>query len=155
MAGNFAVIANQGTTSSSNKTVGTLIAAATVVPRLYDFTISASGTPADNALVWTWQRMTADGTGTSVTPRSISYSPGIVAPVAALCTAKSNYTVEGTYTASTELFSQGINQRAAYRWVAAPGGELVVPAVAAAALGLLTKSAGYTGQADATYHWQE
>lgn len=155
MAGNFASIGNMAAVSASNKTALSIIAAATVAPKIYDFSVSASGTPADNVLVHTVQRMTVDGTGTAVTPRSVSYSPGIVTPIAALCTSKSNYTVEPTITAATELFSQGINQRAAYRWVAAPGGELVIPAVAAAGLVFLVKSPAYTGQSDVTAHWAE
>ncbi|PWT71731.1 MAG: hypothetical protein C5B59_17280 [Bacteroidetes bacterium] len=155
MSGPFAQIANQATTAASNKTAGSLIGAATVAPKLYDFSVSASGSPADNVIIYTLQRSTVDGTGTTVTPTSISQSPGIVTPIAALCTTKSNYTAEPTYTAGVVIWSQGINQRSAFRWVAVPGGEVVIPAIAAAGLGFQVKSAGYAGQCDVSYHWLE
>ncbi len=69
--------------------------------------------------------------------------------------AAANYTAEGTVTSGSSVFAVGINQRASYRWVAAPGSELIVPAVAAAGFALRTKSAGYTGTATATIFHSE
>jgi hypothetical protein len=49
-----------------------------------------------------------------------------------------------------------VNSRASYRWVAAPGGELVVPATDVTGLGLRAKSAAYTGTGQqATVHYWE
>lgn len=155
MPGPYALIGNQATVSGANKTALILTGAATVAPKITDFTVSASGTPADNVLFWDVQRSTAAGTSTAVTPRSAAYSPGIVTPIASLVTGGSNATVEPTYTASNELWKQGINQRAAYRWVAAPGFELVIPAVANAGIGWALLSTGYTGQADVSAMWIE
>lgn len=153
----FAIIGKMAAVSSSNKTIGALIGAATVAPKIYEFNVSAQGTPADNVIVRTLQRMTVDGTGTALTPRSVGFSPGIVTPIAAICTYKNNYTVEGTYTANSELWGpQGINQRAAYRWVAYQSdAELGIPAVAAAAIGMQTLSPAYTGEDDWTMYFRE
>ena len=121
----------------TDKSAVSLISAATIRPRLYDLIIGCVATPADAATNWAVQRFTADGTGTAFTP--IALDPADPAPLA---TSKSNYTVEPTVTAATFLFQASINQRATFRWVAAPGGELVAPATAAN--GLVVKSASST-----------
>jgi len=118
--------------------------------KLYDFTISAQGTPADNLLRWVLQRFNVAPTVTAVVPASLD-----PADPASITTAGENASAEGTYTAATELFDQGINQRAAYRWIAAPDGELVIPDTAAAGIGIRVLSAAYTGIADATAHFRE
>lgn len=153
----FAIIGKMAAVSGANKTVGSLIGAATVAPRIYEFNISALGTPADNVLIWTLQRSTVDGTGTALTPRSLQGSPGIVTEIASISTYKNNYTVEGTYTAAKELWGpQGYNQRAGYRWVAYQSdAELGVLAVAAAGLGMQVQSPAYTGEADWSMYFRE
>lgn len=118
--------------------------------RLYDFTVSCSGTPADNAVRWTLMRYTVAPTSTAVVP-----TPLDPADPAAEATAGENATVEGTYTAASELFDQAFNERAGYRWVAAPEGELIVPAVAANGIGVRVLSTAYTGAADASVHHRE
>lgn len=156
MPGNYAIAGNQATNTSSYKSVASLVGSATIAPKLYDLTIGANAVPADNTLVWLMQRMTADGTGTSYTPVSISQNPGIATPIAAASASKVNHTVEPTYTANANLIGPlPLNQRAAYRWVAAPGGEIVVPAIATNGVGLQSKSSAYTGESDATIHFSE
>lgn len=118
--------------------------------RIYDFTVSCGGTPADNAVRWALMRHTATPTSTGVTP-----TPLDPADPAAEATAGENASAEGTYTAGSELFDQSFNQRAAYRWVAAPGGELIVPATANNGIGVRVSSAAYTGAADASVHHEE
>ena len=66
-----------------------------------------------------------------------------------------NSSSPGTITANSNVFYLGINQRASYRWVAAPGGELVSPATSSAGFQIRTRSGGYTGTATATIHFQE
>jgi len=78
--------------------------------KIYDVLIGTNGTPADNYLEWDVSRMTADGTGSSVTPNALD-----PADSAALGTRKANYTVEPTVTAASSLFYVGVNQRASYR----------------------------------------
>lgn len=110
--------------------------------KAYDVLIGTDGTPADNVLRWDISRQTAAGTGTSATP--VPLDP---ADTASRSTCLVNDTVEPTVTASSSLFVVGINQRASYRWVAAPGSELVWPATNANGIVLRVLSPGYTGTA--------
>jgi hypothetical protein len=111
--------------------------------KFYDILIGTNGTPADNFLEWDISRMTADGTGSSITPNPLD-----PADAAALGSAKANYTVESaSITANSSLFYVGVNQRASYRWVAAPGSELVYPATANNGLVARARSSSYTGTA--------
>lgn len=134
-----------GTQQSMAATYKTLLslnaASGTALRRLkvYDLLIGTDGTPADNAMNWDVSRMTAAGTATAMTPNPLDPADG-----AALTVANANYTIEPTVTANSQLFGVGINQRASHRWVAAPGSEIVVPAVNLAGLVIRAKSAGYT-----------
>lgn len=151
MARRYEEAGNVAATASTIKTGLTLISASTVRPKLYDFTIGTEGTPADNALVWQLQRFTAAGTASAVTP--VALDPG---DPAALGSAGSALTVEPTYTAGAFVWGpMGMNQRATYRWVAAPSGEIICPATAANGIGMGVKSAGYTGQSDTVFHHEE
>jgi len=60
---------------------------------------------------------------------------------AALTAGGSNHTVEPTYTAGAFLLTVDLNQRATFRWVAPPGGELVTPATNANGAGVLNSVA--------------
>jgi hypothetical protein len=154
----FAIIGKQTPVSGANKTIGNLIGAATVVPRLYEFTISALGAPADNVLIYTLQRTTAaDGTGTTLTPRSVQLSSGIATEIAPISTYKNNFSAEPAYAANKELWGpQGINQRAAYRWVAYQAdAELGIPAIALQGIGCAVQSPAYTGEADWSVFFRE
>ena len=140
--------------SSSYKTLVSLTAAtgATTLRKawVYDIMVGADGTPADNALVYKVDRQTTVGTGTAATA-----SPLDAGDAAALITETVNNTVEPTVTSATQMFELAVNQRASYRWVAAPGGELVVPATNTTGLGLRAKSAAYTGTTTGTLHFWE
>jgi hypothetical protein len=101
-------------------------------------------------MFWRLQRSTTTGTTTAV----------VAAPLdpddpAATTTAGQNATADPTYTAATEIIDLPLNQRASYRWVAAPGGEIVVPATANNGLGfqVLSTGGGYTGTADVSFHF--
>lgn len=147
--GNYAVTnSNAGTqqnlSSSYKSLLGINASSGTALRRikLYDVLVGTDGTPADNALDWDISRMTAAGTGTSTTPTLLD-----PADAAALTVGTANYTAEPTVTASSSLWFVGVNQRASYRWVAAPGSELVAPATNLAGFVLRAKSAGYTSTA--------
>jgi hypothetical protein len=148
----YAITGSQATVSGSYKTVLDVFATTGSLRRgkVYDVLIGTNGTPADNYLQWDISRMTADGTGTAVTPQALD-----PADVAALATAKNNYSAEPTITAGSSLFNVGVNQRASYRWVAAPGSELVFPATASNGLALRTLSGGYTGSATGDVMYEE
>lgn len=108
--------------------------------KVFDILIGTNGTPADNYMEFDLSRQTADGTASSVTPTLLDPADGAMAG-----SAKANYTAEGTITANSSCFYIGLNQRASYRWVAAPGSEIVTPATNLAGWALRARSGGYTG----------
>ena len=114
-----------------------LTSTAAIRPRIYDFIVGSAATPADNAGEWVWRRTTAAGTSTAFTP--VALDPGDPAAAGLVGV---NHSVEPTYTAAADLLHFAINQRATFRWVAAPLGELILPATAAAGAGLLAVSVG-------------
>jgi len=90
---------------------------------VYEMWFGNIGSPADQVSVQTVQRITADGSGTGVTPTALD-----PADRASQCTCLENHTSEPTYTSNTEVMEIPLNHRATFRWVAAPGGEIVTPA---------------------------
>jgi hypothetical protein len=118
--------------------------------KLYDILIGTNGTPADNAMEFVVARLTAPSTSFLV-----SANPLDPADAAAASGVNANSTTEGTFTSSAEVWYVGINQRASYRWVAAPGSELMYPATSSAGLGLRAKSPAYTGTATGTIYFEE
>jgi hypothetical protein len=96
------------------------------------------------------RRSTAVGTeGAGVVPAPID------GDAASILDGAEDHTAEPTYTAATELLDQIINQRAAFRWVAAPGGALLIPASANNGIGFCAFHASYTGSAEVTAHFEE
>jgi hypothetical protein len=145
---------NAGTQQALTTTYKTLLditaaTGATTLRRawIYDMMFGADGTAADNVVVYKADRQTSTGTRTAATPPPLDSGDA-----AALITVGVNTTIEGIITAATQLVEIAVNQRASYRWVAAPGGELVVPATNVAGIGLRAKSPAYTGTAVATAH---
>lgn len=130
---NYAIQVNR--TASNTASLGTWGADATRPRRLkfYDLMFGSEASPADNAFLYIVQRCTALGTSTAVTP-----SPIDPADAATESDAGENHTIEPTYTANLVLLAIALNQRATFRWVAAPGGELVTPATASNGLGIQT-----------------
>lgn len=122
-------------TASTTATLGTLTADATRARRLrtYDVIIGSEATPADAAILWTFRRCSAAGTSTGVTPQNLD-----PASFTTEYDAGENHTIEPTYTAGAILLNIALNQRATFRWVAAPGGELVMPATASNGFGIET-----------------
>lgn len=117
--------------------------------KLYDILIGTNGTPADNFMEFEVQRVTAASSLTILAANALD-----PADAAALTTCAVNSSLGGTV-ATGQLFYVGINQRASYRWVAAPGSELVGPATSSAGLQLLCRSAAYTGTATGAVLFQE
>ena len=112
--------------ASTTLAMGILQASAT--PRrikLYQLVLGSEATAANTALIWTVDRVTADGSiagGTAVTPNPLD-----PADAAALTTG-----LEGTITTNptigANLAQFPLNQQATLIWEAPPGGELVSPA---------------------------
>lgn len=131
--------------STSYKTLVTATSSSATQARrgqIYDVMVGTDGTPADNVVVYDISRQTAAGTITSIT--AVSLNP---ADAAYLGLAAGNATIEGTITAASSVFAVGVNQRASYRWVAAPGSEFVYPATTANGFALRAKSPAYASTA--------
>lgn len=114
-------------TASTSLSLGTMVADATRPRRLFvhDLMFGCEATPADAALLWTVARVTAAGTSTAVT---IAYlDPG---DSATEYDAGENHSIDATITTNTNLLNIPLNQRATFRWVAAPGFELAMPQTA-------------------------
>ncbi len=155
MADRYGTIGNMATVGTGYKTALAIQQAATARTRLklYDFILSASAAPADNVLNWRIRRLTVAGTGTAI---NIEPVEGAASAASTAATANSkNMTAEPTYTANSELFQNSINQRATFRWVAAPGAELTVPATNSVGIGFEVKSPAYTGEAEVSAYWME
>lgn len=119
--------------------------------KIYDILVGTNGTPVDQAMEYDCARMTSPSTSALVVanpldPADAAMAAGSIA----------NSTTEGTFSSSGELWYVGVNQRASYRWVAAPGSELVYPATSSAGIALRAKSpTGYTGTATGMVYNQE
>lgn len=131
------------------RTISQLTSTAAIRPAIYDVQIGFAS-PADNSIQWRMRRYTAVGTSTAVTPRALD-----TGDPAAIATAGQNSSAEPTYTANSELIDEELNQRASYRWVAAPGGELLLPATANNGIGLETLHASATPTCRVTIHYAE
>ncbi len=129
---------------------------------IYDILVGTNGVPADNYLEWDVARVTAGATTTNGAGSISSVSSNYVldpADAGFVGYAMINSSNEGNITPLGTLWGVGINQRASYRWVAAPGSELIYPAVSSGTgsngLALRAKSAGYTGTATGTVMFSE
>lgn len=118
--------------------------------KVYDVMFGTNGTPADNAMEFDIARLTSPSTSALVTANPLNPADSAMASGSI-----ANSTTEGTFSSSGEVFYIGINQRASYRWVAAPGSELVWPATSSAGLAIRARSPAYTSTATATILVQE
>ena len=102
-----------------------IVATTAIRPKVYEFTMGSPSTPADQAASWLWKRSsTASTGGTAVTPSPID--PGDPAATATAMVAPSM----SAPTLGVVLMDFALNQRATYRWVAAPSKEMISPATA-------------------------
>ncbi len=132
MARSYSLPGSVATPNSATLPAASLISAANIRPKIYDILVGSTGAPADNAGRFSIQRCSTPGTpGSSPTPSPID--PGDPASIATAGLAV--FTVGPTL--GVTLLQWGQNQRATFRWVAAPGKELVAPAVASNGLALM------------------
>ena len=119
---------------SSSAITALTIASQSTVHRniIYDIVIANVGSPADRVTLHTIQRITNPNAAncTAVTPSLLD-----LADRAAQSACGENHTAEPTYTSNQELMEIPLNHRATFRWVAAPGGELITPATNNAGIG--------------------
>lgn len=150
---------------TGNSSAGTSTTAGGALRRgkLYDILVGTNGTPADNYMEFDVANATLGTTISGITGTLISsissgfgLDPADVSFAAAL---QINSTGEAGITILGEKWYVGVNQRASYRWVAAPGSEILYPATSSAtgnnALVVRVRSGGYTGTATATALIQE
>lgn len=138
---NFAINNGQGgALQAITATYKTLLAATAVTSgrraKLYDVMFGTLGTPADQTYEFDISKQTAVGTSTGVTPVALDSADSS----AASTVGSANFTAEGTITAASSVFYIGVNQRASYRWVAAPGSEIVIPVTNLAGFALRARS---------------
>ena len=138
------------TAAGTTLTILAVVGVTTTRAWIYDIIVGSDATPADVATQFDVQRGTVSGTGTSVTPRALD--PG---NPAALLTSEGGTFTGQTKTANSAMLSFGLNQRATFRWVAVPDGELVVPATADNWIGIESIASGGTPNINATISWQE
>lgn len=140
-------------TASTTACLGSLTADATRARRLktYDIICGSEATPADAAILWTFRRCSAAGTSTAVVPQNLD-----PADATTEYDAGENHSIEPTLTSAAILLNIALNQRATFRWVAAPGGELTMPATAANGFGIETDTISTgTPVITATVHSEE
>lgn len=141
-------------TASTTGSVGSVGAVSTTQARrgkIYDIMCGSEATPADAAILWGMRRYTAAGTSTAVVPQPLD-----PADAAFLGVAGENHSIEPTMSAGLNLLNIPVNQRATFRWVAAPGGELVYPATTANGFALETDTISTgTPVITATFHVEE
>ena len=126
--------------ASATSPVATLTPTAAVRPAIYDITVGSHATPADNAAEFTLYRFTVAPTGaaaTVVTPSALDSGDP-----ASLTTAGQGAYATTQPTLGAALLQWAQNQRATFRWVAAPTSELVSAAGTANGLTLLNPAIG-------------
>lgn len=134
MARRYNVAGNATNTASATLPLVTVISASTIRPQIYEIVVGSDATPADNAAKYVLQRCTTAGTaGSSITPQAIDPAD----PAALSSSGLAVFSGGPTLTANAFIFQFAVNQRATFRWVAAPGSNFVMPATAANGLALL------------------
>lgn len=124
--------------------------AAGVRPKIFEFGIGASATPADQASRYLMARCTTAAPTGGAAP-----TIGVLdfADPAALASAYDSAT--GGETMSTVLGMWSVNQRASFRWVAAPTKEFVTPNTQYAGCGLQVAAQTASYNVDLTLMWEE
>jgi hypothetical protein len=118
---------------------------------LYDLVVGSDATPADNYAEFAIRRTTTAGTTTTTfTPTLLDPANGAAAGVFVLTAS-----AQPTITANSDLLNIPINQRATFRWVANPGGELIVPATAGNGLAFMAVASNATATYGITAYWSE
>ena len=138
------------TPAGTNLTILELVAATTTRGWIYDIVIGSDAAPADIATEFNLIRGTVSGTGTGTD--EVALDP---ADPAALLTGEGGTFTGQTKTANTSMMEIALNQRATFRWVAAPESEIVVPATSDNWVGLESIASGGTPNINVTFLWLE
>jgi hypothetical protein len=144
----------EGVASGTNKTIINMfnpLATPTRRGKIYDFAMGSVAVPADQAVKIGIGRTTGIGTeGAGFVP--VNIDPG--GPAGEYDSGNA-HSAEPTYTSNKELFVFSLNQRATFRWVAAPGGELVMTATQNCGLGIKARSSTSTQAHELTVFHEE
>jgi hypothetical protein len=155
MAGaRFSASGNNTLTSTPGDTALTVHAATASLRRayVYELIMGNEGVPADNVLNWTVQRITDPNTANAT---QVVATRMDLADAEADTLAYENHTAEPTYTSTEELLEFPLNTRATFRWVAAPGSEIVIPATNLAGIGINSFHASAVTDYRGTALWLE
>jgi hypothetical protein len=126
--------------------------------KVYDMLVGTNVTPVDAFVQYDVSRVTAGSTAvyagimSSIGQQQLDTADGNMATFAVI-----NSTAEGgiTVTPNSNIWNVGVNARASYRWVAAPGSELVWAASASAGVCLRAATGGGSITGTATVMFQE
>lgn len=118
---------------------------------IYDILISSGDTPSDSANNFDLKRTTVVGTELA------GFTPNRLDPDTVVSTfdAGASHTTEPTETANSELMAFSLNKRATFRWVAAPDGELIIPATTANGISVVRRSSVAQYVLDCTIYFRE
>lgn len=116
--------------------------------KLYDILVGSNAAPGDTFVEWDVSRITVQSTATIV-----AAPPLDPADAACVFQVTVNSSTHGTISVPN-LWYVGMNQRASYRWVCAPGSELVWPATASNGVQLRPRGS-YTGTTTATLQFAQ
>jgi hypothetical protein len=119
--------------------------------RIFEIIVGSVATPADQACKLYVGRSTAVGTeGAGFTPNNLDPA----GPAGAYDSGNA-HSAEPTYTANKQLMAFSLNQRATFRWIAAPGCELMMAATQNNGAGLYSSSSTSTQAHEATIFHEE
>jgi hypothetical protein len=116
--------------------------------KIYEWSVGPAANSADETYGVRMKRQSTAGTWTAVTPSPLDAKAG-----ASVTTSGRASTAAGT--AGVALGEWGYHMRGGYRWVAVPGGELVVPLVFSNGILLEYFFAQGTSVQNATIHFDE
>ena len=125
---------------------------AVVRPAIYDLTVGIQTTPADQNCGFQLSRSTSTGTGGTATAPAL-LDPA--SPAASAITYEGTFSAEPTITTATTMVAWAMNTRATFRWVAAPGSELIVQDTAANGIVLNPTSVSATVNPTGCILWTE
>lgn len=140
-----------GKTNTATTTIGGITASAAGRVKVGHIIISSAAAPADNACEYQFKRYSAPGTATAITASALDQAD----PLRSATTGEA-HTIEPTYIANSILLDFAANQRATPQWIARPGWELTIPAVASNGIGCFSKIVGGSAFAvSLTWYFEE
>lgn len=119
---------------------------------VYDALFSQGSAAGDGTIRWEVNRATTSATGTAAVEVALDPGSGV-----ALLLSEEDVTAGPTVAVDTQMLDFDLNQRASFRWVASPDGEIIIPATVSAGILITASNQGavYTGIARCTLHWEE